>query len=306
MCTIEFKRQISCLTSFKKEIGLTQRGDKSPHYEPKNLENTDFSKVTLFVVAQFIAHYVSPKETQMRHNKILNVFLRFAWCLGLSIFIGCGNTEDTDSIVIPSEFYDTSELTYDISDVEVQELMALEVPINWDQTKDRGLRAKYYHAHLLQQFGNIPAVHIIAAHERKRAKASGDYVSYTSHEMINFAKAKHLLWPNKPNRDFLEELLESKLRRETDDPELFAKIYREELIKQHGDIPEVDTVVEGETKLWFGGFKFPGDEDEYIDFLEAEYVLWPKDENLKTLEKYRKARAEGTPFHLVDADDNNE
>ena len=242
----------------------------------------------------------------MKHSRTLGILVYLAWCLGLSIFIGCGNTEDTDPIVIPSEFYDTSELTYDISDAEIQELMALEVPTNWDQTKDRELRTKYYHAHLLQQFGNIPAVHIVAEHERRKAKASGGYVSYTSEEMINFAKAKHLLWPNKSNRDFLEELLKSKLRRETDDPELFAKIYREELIKQHGDIPEVDTVVKGETKSWFGGFQFPGDEDAYIAFLEAEYVLWPEDMKLKTLEKYRKARADGTPFHLVDEDDNNE
>ena len=242
----------------------------------------------------------------MKRGKILSVFLGFAWGIGFSFFISCGDTEDTDPIMIPSEFYDTSNLTYDISDAEVQELMALEVPTNWDQTKDRELRAKYYHAHLLQQFGNIPAVHIVAVHERKKAKASGDYVSYTSDEMINFAKAKHLLWPNKPNRDFLEELLKSKLRRETEDPELFAKIYREELIEQHGDIPEVDTVVAGETKLWFGGFRFPGDEDEYIAFLEAEYVLWPEDMKLKTLEKYRKARAEGTPFHLVDLDSDDE
>ena len=242
----------------------------------------------------------------MEHNKTLSAFVFLAWCIGLSIFVGCGDTEDTDSIVIPSEFYDTSGLTYDISDAEVQELMALDVPINWDQTKDRELRAKYYHAHLLQQFGNIPAVHIVAEHERRRAKASGDYVTYTSEEMINFAKAKHLLWPNKHNRDFLEELLKSKLMRETEDPELFAKIYREQLVKQHGDIPEVDTVVEGETKLWFGGFRFPGDEDEYIAFLEAEYMLWPGDVKLKTLEKYRKAKAEGTPFHLVDLDDEQE
>ena len=242
----------------------------------------------------------------MKHSKILSIFLGFAWCVGLSFFMGCGDTEDTDSIVIPSEFYDTSSLTYDMSDAEIQELMALDVPINWDQTKDRELRAKYYHAHLLQQFRNIPAVHIVAEHERRKAKASGDYVSYTSDEMIDFAKAKHLLWPNKPNRDFLEELLKSKLRRETDDPELFAKIYREELIKQHGDIPEVDTVVKGETKLWFDGFRFPGDEDEYIAFLKAEYVLWPKDVNLKTLEKYRKARADETPFHLVYLDSDDE
>ena len=241
----------------------------------------------------------------MKHNTTLGTLVYLTWCIGLSFFISCGDTEDTDSIVIPSEFYDTSNLTYNISDAEIQELMALDVPTNWDQTKDRELRAKYYHAHLLQQFGNIPAVHIVAAHERRKAKTSGDYVSYTSDEMINFAKAKHLLWPNKPNRDFLEELLKTKLRRETDDPELFAKIYREELIEQHGDIPEVDTVVKGETKLWFGGFRFPGDEEEYIAFLEAEYVLWPEDVKLKTLEKYRKARAEGAPFHLVDLDDDD-
>ena len=242
----------------------------------------------------------------MKLGKTFNVFVYLAWCIGLFIFIGCGDTEDTDSIVIPDEFYDTSGLTYDVSDAEIQELMALEVPTNWDQTKDRELRARYYHAHLLQQFGNIPAVHIVAEHERRRAKASGDYVTYTSEEMIDFAKAKHLLWPNKPNRDFLEELLKTKLRRETDDPELFAKIYREELIKQHGDIPEVDIVVKGETKLWFGGFRFPGDEDEYIAFLEAKYVLWPEALKLQRIEKYRKARAEGTPFHLVNEDSDDE
>ena len=242
----------------------------------------------------------------MKHSKILSVFVYLAWCVGLPFFIGCGDPEDTDSIVIPDELYDTSELTYDISDAEIQELMALDVPTDWDQTKDPELRAKYYHAKLLKQFGNIPAVHIVAEHERRKAKASGDYVSYTSDEMIDFAKARHLLWPTKHNRDFLEELLKSKLRRETDDPELFAKLYREELIEQHGDIPEVDIVVKGETKLWFGGFIFPGDEDEYIDFLEAEYVLWSGGVKLKIIEKYRKARADGTPFHLVELDSDDE
>lgn len=242
----------------------------------------------------------------MRNSKILSAILDFTWCIGLSILIGCGDTEDTDSIVIPSELYDTSGLAYDISGAEVQELMALDVPINWDQTKDRELRAKYYHAHLIQQFGNIPAVHIIAEHERRKTKASGDYVTYTLEEMIDFDKAKYVLWPNKLNRDKLKRSLKIKLRRETDNPELFAKLYREELAEQHGDIPEVDTVVKGETKLWFGGFRFPGDEDEYITFLEAEYVLWPRDAKLKTLEKYRKARAEGIPFHLVDTDEDDE
>ncbi len=118
----------------------------------------------------------------MKHSKILSAILGFAWCVVLSIFVGCGDTEDTDSIVITSELYDTSELTYDISDAEVQELMALDVPTNWSQTEDSELRAKYYHAQLLKEFGNIPAVHIVAARERKKAKVLEGYVVFTLDE----------------------------------------------------------------------------------------------------------------------------
>ena len=225
-------------------------------------------------------------------------------CLFSLFLIGCGDTEETDPVVIPSEFYDTSELTYDISDAEIQELMALDVPTNWEQTKDLELRAKYYHAHLLKQFGNIPAVHIVAAREREKI-LTGVMVFRTTDEMVDFEKARYVLWPTKHNRDRLERVLKIKLRRETDDPELFAKIYREELIEQHGDIPEVEVVVAGETKLWFGGFRFPGDEDAYVAFLEAKYVLWPNDSQLRRLEKYRKAQEDGTPFHLVDRDNDD-
>ena len=230
--------------------------------------------------------------------------ITFVYLFSLFFFIGCGDPEETDPIVIPSELYDTSKLTYDISDAEIQELMALDVPTNWKQAKDRELRAKYYHANLLKQFGNIPAVHIVAAREREKI-LTGVMVFTTTDEMVDFEKAQYVLWPTKHNRDNLERVLKIKLRRETDDPELFAKIYREELIEQHGDIPEVEVVVKGETKLWFGGFRFPGDEDEYVAFLEAKYALWPNDSQLRRLEKYRKAQTDGTPFHLVERDDDN-
>lgn len=230
--------------------------------------------------------------------------ITFVCLFSLFFLIGCGDPEETDSIVIPDELYDTSELTYDISDAEIQELMALDVPTNWEQTKDPELRAKYYHAHLLKQFGNIPAVHIVAARERERI-LTGVMVFETTDEMVDFEKAQYVLWPTKHNRDRLEVSLKRKMMEETDDPELFAKIYREQLVEQHGDIPEVEVVVDGETRLWFGGFRFPGDEEEYIAFLEAKYVLWPGDLKLRRIEKYRKALAEGTPFHLVDLNDDN-
>ena len=230
--------------------------------------------------------------------------ITFVCLFSLFFLIGCGDSEDTDSIVIPNELYDTSGLTYDISDEEIQELINLDLPPNWEQTKDPELHAKYYHAHLLKQFGNIPAVHIVAAREREKI-LTGVMVFTTTDEMVDFEKAKYVLWPTEHNRDNLERVLKIKLRRETDDPELFAKLYREELTEQHGDIPEVEVVVAGETKLWFGGFRFPGDEDAYVAFLEAKYALWPNDSQLRRLEKYQKAQADGTPFHLVDRDDDD-
>ena len=84
---------------------------------------------------------------------------------------------------------------------------------------------------------------------------------------------------------------------ETDDPELFAKIFREKLIKQFGDIPEVDIVVEGEKKFKLGGFRLPNDADEYLAYFEALYVLFPNASVLRNLESaredVRKAKAEG-------------
>jgi hypothetical protein len=238
-------------------------------------------------------------DAQMKHGKTLSVFVYLAWFVGLSIFIGCGDPEDTesaDSIVIPSELYDTSQLTYDISDAEVQELMALDVPTNWSQTEDPELRARYYHAQLLQQFGNIPAVHIVAERKRKQLVASGVY-SATLDEQIEFAKAQYVLWPNESNRKYLERFLKDKLMQETDDPKLFAKIFREQLIKQFGDIPEVDIVVEGEKKFKFGGFRLPDDADEYLAYHEALHVLFPNESVLHQLERAReevqKLKAEG-------------
>ncbi|CAI8039693.1 hypothetical protein GBAR_LOCUS22123 [Geodia barretti] len=84
---------------------------------------------------------------------------------------------------------------------------------------------------------------------------------------------------------------------ETDDPELFAKIFREKLVHQFGDIPEVDIVVAGETKGMFGGFRLPDDADEYLAYYEALYVLFPNASVLRNLESaredVRKAKAEG-------------
>ena len=227
-------------------------------------------------------------------------------CLfSLSFFLSCGDPEGTESptivdteptepleplepIVIPEELYDTSDLTYDISDEEVQELMALELPDHWIHD------AKYFHAQLVQQFGNIPAVHIVAERHRKRLLAPEGFIT-TLDESINYAKARYVLWPNESTLKSLEGYLKDKLMQETDDPELFAKIYREKLVHQFGYIPEVDIVVKGETKLMFGGFRIKGNEDEYLAYHEALYALFPETLHLleRAREEVRKAKEEG-------------
>lgn len=230
--------------------------------------------------------------------------------LSLSFFVGCGDpkgrkssvsvgpdsTESLEPIVLTDELYDTSDLTYDISDKEVQALMALELPDNWFQEKNPKRHAKYFHAQLVQQFGNIPAVHIVAEHKRKQLLAPGGFIT-TLDESINYAKARYVLWPNESTLKSLEGYLKDKLMQETDDPELFAKIFREKLIKQFGDIPEVDIVVEGETKLMFGGFRLPDDADAYLAYHEALSVLFPNASVLNDLERareeVRKAKEEG-------------
>ena len=233
--------------------------------------------------------------------------------LSLTFFVGCGNPEgreradlvvndDNDAaeplepIVLPDELYDTSDLTYDISDEEVQELMALELPDNWFAEKNPKRHAKYFHAQLVQQFGNIPAVHIVAEHKRKRLLAPGGFITNVD-ELINYAKAKYVLWPTESNKKYLEGYLKDKLMQETDDPELFGRIYREKLIEQFGNIPEVDILVAGEKKYMFGGFKLPDDADIYLAYFETLYVLFPNASTLRdrdrAREEVRKIKAEG-------------
>ena len=235
--------------------------------------------------------------------------LTFLACLlSLTFFVGCGAPEGTERadlvvnddndkedpepfepLVLPEELYDTSDLTYDISDEEVQELMALEVPDHFFHDP------KYFHAQLLQQFGNIPAVHIVAERHRKRLLKPGGFTA-TLDEALNYAKARYVLWPNESTKKSLEGYLKDKLMHETDDPELYGKIYKEKLIEQFGNIPEVDILVEGEKKYMFGGFKLPDDADIYLAYFETLYVLFPNASTLRdrdrTREEVRKLKAE--------------
>lgn len=233
---------------------------------------------------------------------ILKCFL----CLfvGLS-FLSCGeveeDTEPTLSVELPDRYYDTSGLLYEITDEQVEELLNLDFPGDWYNEEDPALKAKYYHAMLIQQFGDIPAVHIDAIFYRLSLLSDGKPIEVSIEDLILRAKAQYLLWPNESNRKVLEDTRKQKIWRETDDPELYAKLYTETLIRQHGDIPEVHIVVKGEKKKKFGGWRIATDADknEYVEYLRARYVLQPTEYFLCIYNVFKEARDNGTPWGVA-------
>ena len=77
----------------------------------------------------------------------------------------------------------------------------------------------------------------------------------------------------------------------TENPALWIEYLQAQLIKQFGDIPEVHTFVAFREK---GKFGIPiKDVDEYLNFLKAQYTLWPMEETRKTLENLENRMAEG-------------
>ncbi len=77
----------------------------------------------------------------------------------------------------------------------------------------------------------------------------------------------------------------------TEDPALWIEYLEAQLIKQFGNIPEVHTFVAFREK---GKLGIPiKDVDEYLNFLRAQYTLWPMEKTLKTLENLENSMAEG-------------
>lgn len=76
----------------------------------------------------------------------------------------------------------------------------------------------------------------------------------------------------------------------TEDPELRAEYLYAQLLKQFGDTPEVQAIGDYELKVARG---IPPTLEEYIDYLEAHYQLFPNENNRSTLEDLRKVIASG-------------
>lgn len=209
---------------------------------------------------------------------------------------------------IPENYYENSDLLYKPTREQVEELLSLNYPANWYDIEDPELKAKYYYAMMLQNYGDRPAVHVDAQLYGFHLLADGKAVSASANDIILGATARYLLWPNPSNLSALERtkssIEESDILQNTDDPDVFVKILTEQYIKQYGDIPEVYTVVEGEKKMKFGGFRVHTEveKDDYINYLRALYVLQPTEYHLCILNAHIKAKENGTPFKLAELD----
>ncbi len=227
----------------------------------------------------------------------------------------CGDTEQplkpaapiTD-ITISNRYFENSDLLYEPTREQVEELLNLKYPADWYNEENLELQAKYYYAMLLQRHGDIPAVHVEAQFYRFELLSMGKPVEMSSEDLLLSFTAKYILWPTAPNLSVLKRIQTSLEERiilqTTDDPDLYVKIATKRYIKQHGDIPEVHTVVEGDKKLKFGGFRVvtEAEKDDYINYKRALYVLQPTEHHLCILNAYIEAKENGTPFHLVELD----
>ena len=244
-----------------------------------------------------------------------NLIFGFLFILTAITITSCGEVEQDlkptspdIEIEIPDNYFENSDLFYKPTRDQVEELLNLNYPANWYDEENLELHAKYYYAMLLQKYGDRPAVHVEAQLYRVHLLADGKPVTTSFDDQILGLTAKYLLWPNASNLSALERtkssIEESDILQNTDDPDVFVKILTEQYIKQYGDIPEVYTVVEGEKKMRFGGFRVNTEleKDDYINYLRALYVLQPTEYHLCILNAHIKAKENGTPFKLAELD----
>jgi hypothetical protein len=183
--------------------------------------------------------------------------------LSLLIFFGCGSdteeeTEETSGLIAERPEKTDHDPTY--------------IPEKWYKTRDPLLRNDYFRAVLIIQFGDIPEVHTIVDYQRKRIQG----LHVTAEEYNAYLDAQRHLWPNQKTDLKLGEL------HETDDPEVFAKLFREQLIKQFGDVPEIDIIVKVEKKAKAGkGVPL----DEFVAYAHAMFKLFPSEQTLRQLQE---------------------
>ena len=224
-----------------------------------------------------------------------------------------------------------------LTDAEVEELMNLELPPGDFKERTWEEARKYSHARLFQKFGDIPQVRYTVEFERRPSRGLVIVTLELAKQHLAKSAATYFLVPTENHKHWLEDsrkrlkviaareevrLLEQ-LRIE--DPETWAKGMYAFLIRKHGKIQEVNTIVNFLRKLelnlprtdaecriyYFEAYDALYDDIntasvyEFYAMLEALYQIRPfvKNPPSPTLEKYREARAEGISFYDIEWDE---
>lgn len=225
----------------------------------------------------------------------VRVFFTLAVLVGLLSFGGCGDGED-DSIN-PTETLVSGEFkwppgatgeSWELTDAEVAELLAINPPPNWYETEDPELQNKYYFAQLLKQFGAIPEVHYIIAFHLKPKD------NITLEQAIALSEAVYRLNPNTENlralrfisslppdgyippQDEPKNEIEAWIKK---DPEGFIVSQRILFVEMYGDIPEVHTYLNLARKQLLGETLTDAERQEMQAALSHLRQLRGQDEN---------------------------
>ena len=223
-----------------------------------------------------------------------------------------------------------------LTDADVEELMNLVLPQRWAlETEDPVLFRKYRAASLFQRFGDLPQVRYEVEFLQQPTKdefVEVDLLSITFERRAAWFEARYFLFRNPDTRRSLEEirnlmdaekdrLFLDRLRRKN--PEAWVEHKHAALLRQHGDIPEVDRIADFLRKVEFNlprtdrechGYIetyislydhiTTGSRYEYYAKLEAHHqVIRLSAESRRRLEKYRQARAAGISFDDIDRDE---
>ncbi len=227
-----------------------------------------------------------------------------------------------------------------LTNAEVRKLMNLDVPPNWAFADvDEALRKKHREAQYFQQFGDIPQLRYQVEFRRKYYNGKGGFIIVTSefakHRVGSFA-ATYFLFPTEAHKRLLEDdikglksIVAQEKRRfreqlRIEAPEAWVKDMRTFLIDKHGNIPEVDTIVNFlrklelniprtdeecfayiriHSELYFMGDSGTGSVYESYASLEAahqlRHIIGEHPRQTGALEKYRAARAAGLSFYNI-------
>lgn len=280
--------------------------------------------------------------------------LQLAWLPIILVLFSCGDMEDAPTPIK----HETDPLLRIESIVEKLENLEIGVPENWEETRDPVERAAYarhllsigripvilnlndiyehtddfiihaehFRASLIKRFGDIEQVHVLSDYPLKKAfsivltdderKAVVQAHNYLFPESpISGADTKQLPYFHRTTHDE-EQRAVAKIRKEN--PEAWLDYNRAQLIKEHGDIPDVHIVADFMEKIELG---IPIEKNEYETYLnimeelqpgsftldqfyvkleaKSQLGIWMRDLEKCKLELYRLAREDGIPFDQI-------